>query len=106
MNSWNNSNFNTPYGTAPSYGSPWERPMTNIEYVTSLEEALSRTNQRNVEKVYFHQDAPIFYRIKVDSDGKKYWQEFTYDTPKPAEDTLPATKADLTDIVERIKRPP
>ena len=40
-----------------------------ITYVTSLEEALSKCNNRNTESVYFRQDLPIFYRIKVDNDG-------------------------------------
>lgn len=94
MNNWNNQY---------SYNS-WDRPSTNIQYTPSLEDALSRCNTRNTENVFFHQDRAVFYRIKVDQDGRKYWQEFAYDVPKPAEDTLPVMKADLTEIVERIKR--
>lgn len=94
MNSWNNQ-----YG----YNN-WDRPSTNIQYVTSLEEALSRSNIRGSENVYFHQDQQVFYRIRVDTDGRKYWQEFAYSTPKPSEDTTPVVKSDLTDIVERLQR--
>lgn len=94
MNNWNNQ-----YG----YNN-WDRPSTNIQYVTSLEEALSRSYTRGSENVYFHQDQQVFYRIRVDADGRKYWQEFTYSTPKPSEDTIPVVKSDLTDIVERLQR--
>lgn len=102
MNNWNNANFNNSFNS-PTYGA-WDRPSGNILYTPSLEDALSRCNIRNTENVFFHQDKFVFYRIKVDIDGRKYWQEFSYDVPKPAEDTLPVTKADLTDVVERIKR--
>jgi hypothetical protein len=91
MNNWNNQ-----------YG--WNIPTSNIQYCTGLEEALSRCNTRNTENVFFHQDKLVFYRIKVDEYGKKYWQEFEYNVPKPAETEIPATRADLTDIVERIRR--
>ena len=94
MNNWNNQY---------SYNN-WDRPSTNIQYVTSLEEALSRSNMRGSENVYFHQDQQVFYRIRVDADGRKYWQEFAYSTPKPSEDNTPVVKSDLTDIVERLQR--
>lgn len=77
---------------------------SNVSYVTSLEEALSRNSYPNSENVYFHQDKPIFYRVRTDSSGKKFWQEFEYVTPTPAENTIPATRQDLTEIVQRIQR--
>lgn len=91
--------WNNPY----SYNS-WDNPSSNIRYCTSLEEALSHCNIRNTENVFFHQDLPIFYRIKVDFDGKKYWQELEYGAPKVNESATPVVKADLTEIVERIQR--
>lgn len=98
MNNWNNNNFSSPL-----YGSTWDRPNTNITYVTSLEEALSRSNMRNSENVYFHQDLALFYRIKVEQDGRKYWQEFQYSQPKPVDNT-PVVKQDLVDLEGRIKQ--
>lgn len=98
MNNWNN--YNNSYG---SYGSRYPS-NTNVQYVTSLEEALSRSNTPNTENVYFHQDAQIFYRVKVDYDGRKYWQEFSYDGVKTPENNKPITQADLTNIVERLNR--
>ena len=95
MNAWNNTNFNNSFNS-------WDRPTSNIQYVTSLEEALSRSNMRNSENVYFHQDQPIFYRIKVEPDGRKYWQEFPYGSPKQVDNT-PVVKQDLVDLEGRIK---
>ena len=80
----------------------WNRPMSNIQYATSLEEALSRCNIRNLENVFFHQDLPIFWRIKVESDGRKYWQEFHYDAPKQVDNT-PVVKQDLMAFEDRLK---
>ena len=94
MNNWNNQ-YN-------GYG--WDRPVSNVQYCASLEDALSRCNRPNTENVFFHQDLPIFYRIKVDFDGKKYWQALEYTEPKPNEGSIPVVKSDLTDIVERLQR--
>lgn len=88
----------------PDTYNSWNTPNTNIEYVTSLEEALSRCNMRNIEKVFFHQDKNIFYRIRVDFDGKKYWQALEYNSPSAVEDTSPVTRADLTEIVSRLTK--
>lgn len=94
MNNWNNQ-----YGY-----SNWDRPITNAQYCTGIEEALSRCNRPNTENIFFHQDQPIFYRIKVEMDGKKMWQGFKYDVLQPDSSDQPLTRSDLTDIVERIKR--
>lgn len=94
MNNWNNQ--------YSGYG--WDRPVSNVQYCASLEDALSRCNRPNTENVFFHQDLPIFYRIKVDFDGKKYWQALEYTEPKPNEGSVPVVKSDLTEIVERLQR--
>lgn len=91
MNNWNNQY---------SYNN-WDRPTTNIQYVTSLDEALSRSNMRGSENIYFHQDQPVFYRIKVEQDGRKYWQEFSYTSNQV--DNTPVVKQDLLMIDERLK---
>lgn len=91
MNTWNNQY---------SYNN-WDRPSTNIQYVTSLEEALSRSNMRGTENIYFHQDQPVFYRIKVEQDGRKYWQEFTYSSNQV--DNTPVVKQDLLIFEDRLK---
>lgn len=91
MNSWNNQyTYNN-----------WDRPVSNIQYVTSLEEALSRSNTRGTENVYFHQDQQIFYRIKVEQDGRKYWQEFMYSSNQV--DNTPVVMQDLINLENRLK---
>lgn len=94
----NNQNWQNGWGTMyqPQF-------TTNVSYVTSIEEALMRSSQRNSEYVHFHQDKPVFFRVKVDPEGKKMWQSFEYIAPNP-EANLPATKADLTNIYERLAR--
>ena len=92
MNSWNNQ-----YG----YNN-WDRPITNIQYCTSLEEALSRCNTPNTENVFFHQDQMLFYRIKVERDGRKYWQGFSY-LPNEAVDNTPVSRQDLLNFDNRLK---
>ena len=92
MNNWNNQ-----YG----YNN-WDRPSTNIQYVTSLEEALSRSNIRGSENVYFHQDQQIFYRVKVEPDGRKYWQGFQYG-PITQIDNTPVVKQDLMAFEDRLR---
>lgn len=90
MNNWNNQ-----YG----YNN-WDRPSTNIQYVTSLEEALSRSYARGSENVYFHQDQQVFYRVRVDADGRKYWQEFMYASNQI--DNTPVVKQDLKYFEDRL----
>ena len=100
MNNQSWQSTQNPLGWSNIYQPPFN---TNIIYVTSPEEALMKTNQRNCEAVYFHQDKPIFYRVKVDADGRKMWQSFNYGPPNP-DLTTPATKAELVEIVERLQR--
>lgn len=92
MNNWNNQyNYDG-----------WDRPISNIQYCTSLEEALSRCNIRGMENVFFHQDQQIFYRIKVEQDGRKYWQGFQYG-PLTQIDNTPVVRQDLVTFEDRLK---
>ena len=100
MNTWNNANFNNSFNSSP-YGA-WDRPSGNIQYTPSLEDALSRCNIRNTENVIFHQDQQIFYRIKVDQDGRKYWQGFQYG-PIAQIDNTPVVRQDLIRLEDRLK---
>lgn len=81
---------------------PQIRPVTNAIFVTSLEEALIKTTERNSDIIYFHQDKNEFYRIKVDMEGRKSWAAFTYSFPDQ-EDNTPATKADIMKLLTRIE---
>lgn len=92
MNNWNNQY---------SYNN-WDRPTSNIQYCTSLEEALSRCNMPGTENVFFHQDQMLFYRIKVERDGRKYWQGFRYSLNENIDNT-PVVKQDLLNFDERLK---
>jgi hypothetical protein len=97
MNNFNNqwqNNWNSGY--QPQF-------TTNIIYVTSAEEALMRTTQRNSEAVYFNQDKPIFYRVRVDNDGRKAYQEFPYSQPNP-EASMPVSMADFKSLAERLAK--
>lgn len=96
-NPTNNNNWYGAYIPHDSY----TRHDTNVEYVTSLEEALMRTNAYPSDKVFFHQDRPIFYRVKVDAYGKKSWAEFEYGNPNNAV-AMPATQSDLKALSDRI----
>ena len=92
MNNWNNQY---------SYNN-WDRPVSNIQYCTNLQDALSRCNTPNTENVFFHQDQMIFYRIKVERDGRKYWQEFMYSSNGYVDNT-PVVKQDLQAFDDRLK---
>lgn len=81
----------------------WQRPSTNVLLVTSIDEALMKSNDRNSDYVYFHQDKSVFYRVKVDNDGRKVWQEFNYSSPNP-QLSVPVTQADLIKFNERLTR--
>lgn len=104
----NNYNFNQSYSRhenfmppISAYSSP--RIVSNKIYVTSLDDALNRNSERNSEMVYFHQDLNEFYVIKTDYDGRKSWAAFNYNVPNQDEN-LPATKADIRSLLERIER--
>lgn len=106
-------NYSTPgqsngWGQPRQYGGynmpmqPQPRLVTNAIFVTSLEEALIKTNERNSDMIYFHQDKNEFYRVKVDAEGRKSWAAFPYNLPSQ-EDNTPATKADIQALVARIE---
>ena len=101
----NNQYWNPqPYSRHENFVHPSSvQPVSNKIYVTSLEDALNRASQRGSEMVYFHQDANEFYVVKTDFDGRKTWFAFTYNIPNQDEN-IPATKADLNAILERIEK--
>lgn len=97
MNDWNNANYQQN-----AWNSFYQQPFsTNLVYVTSPDEALIRANQRNSEMVFFHQDRPVFYRVKVDNDGRKAWQEIEYSIPDK-DKVLSITKDDIKRILDRL----
>jgi hypothetical protein len=103
---FNNWNFQQPFQSSQNYGNypSNQMPMnTNLAFVTSLDEALARSNTRGSDIVYFHQDKDVFYRVKVDMEGRKSWMEFAYSSPNPAL-TTPATKADIQELLARIEK--
>lgn len=82
----------------------WQPQITsNVVTVTSLEEAIMKTTTRNSDMVYFHQDQNVFYRVKVDFDGRKTWAQFDYNVPDPNLN-VPATKADIQALAERLSK--
>lgn len=88
---WNNQSY-------------YSQPVTNIVYVTGPEEAVMRATQRNSENVYFDQSQPVFYRVKVDFDGRKSWAAFPYtvdDTTNVNSGTV--TREEFNVLVNDIK---
>lgn len=88
-----------------NYAQPMQPPYrlnTNAAFVTSLDEALIKTTERNSDMIYFHQDKNEFYRVKVDVEGRKSWAVFQYILPNQ-EDNAPATKADIDALLRRIE---
>ena len=108
MNNYNPQGFgynNSPaWQQSPQYGNYMTPPrlVTNATFVTSLDEALIKTTERNSDMVYFHQDRAEFYRIRVDTEGRKSWAVFQYTQPSQ-DDSVPATKADLNALLARIE---
>jgi hypothetical protein len=74
---------------------------TNVYKVTSLEEAIMKSNIRPSETVYFHQTKNEFYNVRVDINGNKTWQTFTYEVPNSIENTQ-ISKTDFEALVTRI----
>lgn len=82
----------------------WQPQVTsNVITVTSLEEAIMRSTTRNSDMTYFHQDQNIFYRVKVDMEGRKTWAQFNYNVPDP-NTNVPATRADIQALADRIAK--
>ena len=95
---YNNDGFNRPMFSPQNMG----RPVSNIILVTSLEEALYRTNERGSDMMYVHQTQPVFYRVKVNADGQKTWAEYPYIVPT-SENNNPVTRADLQALEAKIE---
>lgn len=96
------NNFSN-YGGSNNFNLGFNQAFTNIIYVTSLDEALMKTNNRNSDMIYFDQDKDIFYRVKVDFEGRKTWAQFSYTAPNN-EENIPATKADIKYLLTKIER--
>lgn len=91
-----NDNYNDPYGqwnnamnydnTSVQRNSRFNTMLqnTNVLRVTSLDEAIMKTNARGSEMVYFHQNKDEFYVVRVDVNGNKSWQTFPYTVPNTA----------------------
>lgn len=82
--------------------------VTNVEFVTSLEEALYKSNTRNSDIIYLDQNKPVIYRIKVDFNGVKSYAVLPYTIPDQANST-PAMKSEvqqlgtlISELTERI----
>lgn len=74
---------------------------TNVYLVTSLEEALMRTNTCPSDMVYFHQDLDIMYRVKVDEAGRKTWGQYNISMNDP-NNNIAVTRGDLKELNDRI----
>lgn len=106
--------MNNTYNTMPSMGAQnwYTNPTvtqsqydmfsnTNVYKVTSLEEAIMKSNMRPSETVYFHQTKNEFYNVRVDVNGNKTWQTFVYNMPSTAENA-PVSRADFDALIARV----
>lgn len=90
------------YGNQP-YQQPYQSMLnSNIIKVTSLDEAIMRTNLRNCEMVYFDQNGKTFYIVRVDGVGNKSWDVLSYGAVNTNSAT-PATKEDILALSARIE---
>ena len=101
MNNYNGYNYGTTLNPRSPFGE-FSRPLTNVTFVTSLEEALFKTTGRDCEMVYFDQDKPVFYRVKIDNEGRKSWMQFEY-SGSMHDDNSPVTRKDLLAISAKIE---
>lgn len=104
-NQYQNNQFQNDMSSYPSYNSSSRLDnfnTTNIVKVTSLDEAIMRTVVRPSDMVYFNQGKDEFYNVRVDMNGNKSWQTFTFTVPNNDED-LPVRKSDLAVFDERLK---
>ena len=103
-NNWNGTPVPPNWNVTPA-SSSWggqSIPNTNIYKVTSLEEAIMKSNVRNTEMVYFHQNKDEFYCIRIDVNGNKTWQVFTYNVPNTSAN-IPVMKSDYDALVARLE---
>ena len=98
-NPWNSQPANPWYGNSSI---PQNTVNTNVYRVTSLEEAIMKTNARGGEMVYFNQSKDEFYNVRVDMNGNKTWQTFVYSVPNPNVN-VPVNRADFDNIVSRLE---
>jgi hypothetical protein len=97
---WNGTpSSNNWYNTGTSV--PPQSMNTNVYKVTSLDEAIMKTNARNSEMVYFNQGKDEFYCIRVDMNGNKTWQIFTYTIPNNNVN-VPVMKSEYDALVARF----
>ena len=85
--------YNNWTAAQPQYQAPLN---TNIILVTSLEEAVMRTTRPFSDMIYFNQNGGVFYRVKVEGDGRKSYQEFPYQSSSQP-------KSELSDLIARIE---
>lgn len=91
-------NWYAPIPTQPQFDGYGN---TNVYKVTSLEEAIMKSNMRPSETVYFHQTKNEFYNVRVDVNGNKSWQTFAYNVPNTVENAS-ISKADFDALTARI----
>ena len=105
MNNFTNNGFTeVPFDKQSNLWNGAPRPNeyvnTNISLVTSLEEALIKATVRGSDTVHFHQSKDVFYRIRVDWDGRKYWKEIPYgDSVSTASEV---SRTEFDQLVERV----
>lgn len=98
---WNNTpNSNNWYNTGSSMQP--QSMNTNVYKVTSLDEAIMKTNTRNSEMVWFNQGRDEFYCVRVDMNGNKTWQVFTYTVPN-VNTNVPVMKPEYDALVARLE---
>ena len=100
------SNISWPQPQNNIWGSPLK---TNKILVTSLDEAIAKSNERNSEMYYWDQSKPVIYVIKTDVNGVKSWAQVNYTLPSQ-DANVPASKADVValtapvnDLVKKIE---
>lgn len=94
-----NQQVNTQFGQPMNQWIP--QLKTNKILVTSLEEAIAKSNDRHSEYYYFDQSKPVFYIVRTDMNMAKSWIEIPYTIPNQ-ENNTPVTKADLMKLEERL----
>lgn len=97
-NPWQSSSYGTRDGSG--YGS-LNRMNSNVIRVTSLEEAIMKSNSWDSEMVYFHQDKNEFYTVRVDANGNKSWQTFSYSMPTNTA-AVPVTREEYEALAARV----
>ena len=81
---------------------PNEYVNTNVSLVTSLEEALIKSTVRGSDTVHFHQSKDVFYRIRVDWDGRKYWKELSYQDAQTKIEQDYVSRGEFMQLVDRV----